>query len=44
MPAAVSERNFEIYGVSTTPTLALIDSSGIHSLYHPGKRLPKPRG
>ena len=36
-PIPVSERNFEIYGVSTTPTLALVDPSGIVSLYHPGK-------
>lgn len=37
IPVPVSERNFENYGVSTTPTLTLVDSSGIVSLYHPGK-------
>jgi hypothetical protein len=37
MPVPVSVRNFENYGVSTTPTLALVDRSGIVSLYDPGK-------
>lgn len=37
MPIPISERNFHIYGVSTTPTLVLIDRSGVVSLYHPGK-------
>jgi hypothetical protein len=32
----VSEANFVAYGVSTTPTLALIDAHGIVRLYHPG--------
>lgn len=35
-PAAVSERNFLNYGVSTTPTLALVDKGGVVRLYHPG--------
>jgi len=35
-PAAVSEQNFLRYGVSTTPTLALVDRGGIVRLYHPG--------
>ena len=35
-PAAVSERNFLNYGVSTTPTLALVDKHGVVRLYHPG--------
>ena len=35
-PAAVSEQNFLRYGVSTTPTLALLDRRGIVRLYHPG--------
>jgi thiol-disulfide isomerase/thioredoxin len=35
-PAAVSEQNFLRYGVSTTPTLALLDKHGIVRLYHPG--------
>lgn len=37
MPVPVSEHNFVVYGVSTTPTLALIDRGGSVSLYHPGK-------
>jgi len=32
----VSEENFSNYGVSTTPTLVLIDSGGIVRLYNPG--------
>jgi thiol-disulfide isomerase/thioredoxin len=35
-PAAVSEANFSRYGASTTPTLVLVDRSGIVRLYHPG--------
>jgi thiol-disulfide isomerase/thioredoxin len=35
-PAIVSEENFRTYGVSTTPTLALLDRHGIVRLYHPG--------
>lgn len=35
-PAAVSEENFRRYGASTTPTLVLVDRSGIVRLYHPG--------
>lgn len=35
-PAAVSERNFLNYGVSTTPTLTLVDRGGVVRLYHPG--------
>jgi hypothetical protein len=33
---AVSEQNFLSYGVSTTPTLTLVDRRGIVRLYHPG--------
>src|SRR5579863_914567 len=36
-PAVVSEQNFQNYGVSTTPTLALVDRAGIVRLYHPGE-------
>jgi thiol-disulfide isomerase/thioredoxin len=36
VPAPVSEANFRDYGASTTPTLVLIDRSGIVRLYHPG--------
>ncbi len=39
MPVPLSERNFEVYGVSTTPTLTLLDPSGTVVLYHPGKML-----
>jgi len=35
-PAPLSRRNFENYGVSTTPTLVLVDANGIVQLYHPG--------
>jgi thiol-disulfide isomerase/thioredoxin len=35
-PAPVSETNFARYGASTTPTLVLIDRTGIVRLYHPG--------
>jgi len=36
MPAPVSGAIFARYGVSTTPTLVLIDRAGIVRLYHPG--------
>jgi thiol-disulfide isomerase/thioredoxin len=32
----LSEANFVRYGVSTTPTLVLVNASGIVTLYHPG--------
>ncbi|MFN7991986.1 MAG: TlpA disulfide reductase family protein [Bryobacteraceae bacterium] len=35
-PAPVSERNFLTYGVSTTPTVVLVDQKGVVRLYHPG--------
>jgi thiol-disulfide isomerase/thioredoxin len=35
-PATVSERNFLTYGVSTTPTIALVDRNGVVRMYHPG--------
>jgi thiol-disulfide isomerase/thioredoxin len=35
-PATVSERNFLTYGVSTTPTIALVDGNGVVRMYHPG--------
>jgi thioredoxin-related protein len=37
MPIRISERNLDIYGVSTTPTLVPIDRTGKVSLYHPGR-------
>jgi len=36
MPAPLSTANFMAYGASTTPTLVLIDGSGIVRFYHPG--------
>ena len=36
-PAVVSEENFRNYGVSTTPTLLLVDRKGIVRMYHPGR-------
>ena len=35
-PAPVSEANFKNYGASTTPTIVVIDRSGIVRTYHPG--------
>jgi thiol-disulfide isomerase/thioredoxin len=35
-PAPLSNANFLKYGASTTPTLVLIDSTGVVRLYHPG--------
>jgi hypothetical protein len=32
----VSEANHRLYGVSTTPTLVVLDRQGIVRLYHPG--------
>jgi thiol-disulfide isomerase/thioredoxin len=32
----LSETNFARYGVSTTPTLVLVNAAGIVTLYHPG--------
>jgi thiol-disulfide isomerase/thioredoxin len=36
-PAPVSEANMRRYGVSTTPTLVILDRAGIVRLYHPGQ-------
>jgi hypothetical protein len=33
----LSDLNFDVYGVSTTPTLVLIDRGGIVRCYHPGR-------
>ncbi len=35
-PAPVSEENFNKYGVSTSPTLVLVDRNGVVKMYHPG--------
>lgn len=37
MPVPVSEKTFQTYGASTTPTLVLIDRKGVVRLYHPGE-------
>jgi len=37
MPVPVSQKTFERYGASTTPTLVLIDRAGVVRLYHPGE-------
>lgn len=37
MATPVSDENFKVYGASTTPTLVLIDRTGIVRLYHPGR-------
>lgn len=37
MAAPLSVENFRVYGSSTTPTLVLIDKTGIVRLYNPGK-------
>jgi thiol-disulfide isomerase/thioredoxin len=36
MPAPISEETMHAYGVSTTPTIVLVDKRGIVRLYHPG--------
>jgi thiol-disulfide isomerase/thioredoxin len=37
VPVPVSVTNHERYGVSTTPTVVIVDRRGIIRLYHPGK-------
>ena len=36
VPAPVSQENLSVYGVSTTPTLVLLDRAGKVVFYHPG--------
>jgi thiol-disulfide isomerase/thioredoxin len=36
VPAPISQENLSVYGVSTTPTLVLLDRSGKVAFYHPG--------
>lgn len=36
MPVPLSQRNFKIYGASTTPTLVLLNRAGQVTMYHPG--------
>jgi len=37
LPVPVSEANHQLYGVSSTPTVVLVDRNGIVKLYHPGR-------
>jgi len=37
VPIPLAEANHKRYGVSSTPTLALVDRQGIVRLYHPGR-------
>ncbi len=37
MPVPISEQNFLNFGVSSTPTLVLVDRAGTVRLYHPGQ-------
>lgn len=37
LPMPVSEETFRMYGVSSTPTLVLLDRKGIVRMYHPGQ-------
>ena len=36
VPVPISGKNFVAFGVSTTPTLVLVDRTGVVQLYHPG--------
>jgi len=36
IPVPVSEANHKRYGVSSTPTIVILDRQGIVRLYHPG--------
>ena len=37
LPVPVSEANHTLYGVSSTPTVIVVDRQGIVKLYHPGR-------
>ena len=37
VPVPLSAKNFIAFGVSTTPTLVLVDRGGVVRLYHPGQ-------
>jgi hypothetical protein len=43
-PVPVSETNHTVYGVSTVPTLVLVDGRGVVRLYHPGNMTEKELG
>jgi thiol-disulfide isomerase/thioredoxin len=36
MPVPLSQRNFDAYGASTTPTLVVVNRAGQVAMYHPG--------
>ena len=36
-PVPISQKNFQTYGASTTPTVVLVDKAGIVRMYHPGR-------
>lgn len=40
MPVTISTHDFVRFGVSTTPTLVLVDRAGVVRMYHPG-RMPR---
>lgn len=37
LPVPVSDANHTLYGVSSTPTIVLLDRQGVVRLYHPGR-------
>jgi thiol-disulfide isomerase/thioredoxin len=37
MPVPISEEALRVYGVSTTPTIVLVDKHGVVRMYHPGR-------
>lgn len=37
VPMPLSQQNFKNYGISSTPTLVLVDREGLVRLYHPGR-------
>jgi thioredoxin-related protein len=37
MPVPLAKANMERYGVSTTPTIVLLDRQGLVRLYNPGR-------
>ncbi|MBM3778872.1 MAG: TlpA family protein disulfide reductase [Acidimicrobiia bacterium] len=37
VPVPLAARNFRAYGISSTPTIVLVDGDGVVQLYHPGR-------
>ena len=37
VPVPLSEANHKLYGVSSTPTVVVVDRQGIVKSYHPGR-------